>query len=103
MQRISRMQANQSLTQLWCINNPPFVSFLPPAGTAESAKLTLLVVTADGRRIYFSTQYLRGGAPPGLPPSYAALNAEPPQPRPVTLQAIFARPALPQVRPCNRR
>lgn len=55
---------------------------------AESTKLCLLVVTADGRRVYFSTQhlsrYLPGDGDWGRP-----------QPRPQTLMAVFARPALP--------
>lgn len=66
------------------------------AATAESQKLHLLVVTADGRRVYFSTQYLpsRGSY---MPQTYQTFTTDPAKERPVTMQAIFARPALPQV------
>ena len=37
----------------------PLLSFAPRAATSESQKLHLLAVTADGRRVYFTTQYLR--------------------------------------------
>jgi len=61
------------------------VAHLSVVPLAESARLCLMVVTADGRRVYLSTQAPAPsgfGAPPGGAP-----------PRPSTLRAEFARPA----------
>jgi len=63
------------------------VAHLSVVPLAESARLCLMVVTADGRRVYLSTQTPAPGgfgAPPGGAP-----------PRPSTLRAEFARPAPP--------
>ena len=61
-----------------------------------------MAVTADGRRVYFSTspqRYYYYGSAPSLPPPGGAHSPgapAPPRERPQTLIAVIARPALPQ-------
>ena len=55
---------------------------------AESERLCLLAVTADGRRVYLSTQAPGFGGGLSAPPGRGS-------PRPTTLRAEFARPAPP--------
>ena len=61
------------------------LAVVPPA---ESERLCLLAVTADGRRVYLSTQA------PGYGGGLAGAPGGAPQ-RPTTLRADFARPAPP--------
>eukprot|EP00798_Chlamydomonas_sp_ICE-L_P007357 gene7357-480_t len=77
--------------------------FRNSAAMSESQKLHLLAVTADGRRVYFSTQNLRMSTYYGGYNSYNRPGASGQAgsatagglDRPVTLLAVFARAALP--------
>ena len=73
----------------------PFTS-LPPSALAESTKLHLLAVTADGRRVYFTTcSNLASLNSSGLSTLYHQPSAGASGDRPAALTAVHVRAALP--------
>ncbi|KAJ9533501.1 hypothetical protein QJQ45_026553, partial [Haematococcus lacustris] len=74
------------------------VKHLAPISCAESSKLHLLAVTADGRRVYFTTHYLRPTYPGAYNPTGLQPQGDGSRARPLTLTAVFARQSLPMGR-----
>ncbi|KAJ9533902.1 hypothetical protein QJQ45_026986, partial [Haematococcus lacustris] len=74
------------------------VKHLAPISCAESSKLHLLAVTADGRRVYFTTHYLRPNYPGAYNPTGLQPQGDGSRARPLTLTAVFARQSLPMGR-----
>jgi len=70
------------------------IKHITPIARSESSKLHLLVVTADGRRVYFTTRYMRSAYFSQYTQTGAVGQAAS-QGRPETLVAVFARQALP--------
>lgn len=74
---------------------PPACAPSSATAVSDSSKLHLLAVTADGRRVYFTT--LSTLRTPSYQPTASAQTGAGGDggPRPVALTAVHARPALP--------
>ncbi len=74
------------------------VKHIAPIAVSESSRLHLVAVTADGRRVYFTTgfagRHQHGAYYDAQPPPRQQGQQQPPE-RPSTLLAVVARPALP--------